>query len=92
MLFQHGLAIPREAHVAAHGSTNTEGLTLRPVGEDFLTICARLEPIETAIGAVCVECGRPMCLTMLLTDPNSKMNERKYREKKGTLPPRLTSY
>ena len=89
MLFRHGLVIPLEAHVAVPGSTNTEGLTSRPVREDFLTICgrSRRQLVPCALNVVDLCDWQCFWLTQTV-----KWTNEITEKKKGTLPPRLTSY
>ena len=51
--------MPPKTHVAASGSTNSEGLTTAPAQERFVSMCACTEPVGTGIGAMCVGRGRP---------------------------------
>ena len=44
-------------HVAAPASTNSQGLTAKPVREELSVFYACTEPVGTGLGVVYVECG-----------------------------------
>ena len=46
-----------KTHVAAPASTNSQGLTAKPVREELSVFCACTELVETGLGAEYVECG-----------------------------------
>ena len=55
-----------QTHVAAPGSIKSKRITSKTALEGFVSICACTEPVQTGIGAVCVEYGRPKWpITML---------------------------
>ena len=55
-----------QTHVAAPGSIKSKRITSKTALEGFVSICACTEPVQTGIGAVWVEYGRPKWpITML---------------------------
>ena len=80
-----------KTHVTAPGSTNSERLTAKPAREGFVFF-ACTEPIETGIGAVCVERVRPKWSITMLTDTKIQRNTDTEKIKMATYAPRMTRY
>ena len=59
-----------KSHVAVPASTNSEGLTAKPVREELSVICACTEPVGTGVGTVYVECGGQTWPKTMLTYTN----------------------
>ena len=49
--------VAEKTHVAAPASTNSQGLTAKPVREELSDFCACTGPVRTGFDAVDVECG-----------------------------------
>ena len=77
-------------HVAAPASTNSQGLTAKPVREELSVICACTGPVETGLDAVYVECsGQTNVAEKNLTYTNkltSTHTNRKSHSRHPTLP------
>ena len=67
-----------KTHVAAPGSINSNRLTAKPAREGFVSMCTCTEPVRTAIGAVCVEYGRPKWPIMMLNHTQNHTNTHTY--------------
>ena len=67
-------------NVAAPASTNSQGLTAKPVPEELSVFCACTGPIGTGLGAVYVDRGGQTWPKRTLTYTNIHTNTHKQRK------------